>query len=145
MQEKHLLAASRILPTWSATWAYTLTGNRTSDILVRRLVLNPLSHTSQGLNHIFKMICKHFNLPIKLLSIIWNVLVSIRKVDTLLVIGNWKYKKKKKKIELHSKSPRRPVGMLPLFSEQESAGTSQEDGQKVTTVCRVQVTKNYEM
>ena len=36
------------LGTWPATWAYALTGNQTSDPLVCRPVLNPLSHTSQG-------------------------------------------------------------------------------------------------
>ena len=34
--------------TWSATQACALTGNQTSDPLVHRLALNPLSHTSQG-------------------------------------------------------------------------------------------------
>ena len=36
------------LGTWSTTQASALTGNRTGDPLVHRLVLNPLSHTSQG-------------------------------------------------------------------------------------------------
>ena len=36
------------LGTWPATQAHALTGNRTGDPLVRRSVLNPLSHTSQG-------------------------------------------------------------------------------------------------
>ena len=40
------------LETWPATQACALTGNQTGDLLVRRLVLNPLSHTSQGSNHI---------------------------------------------------------------------------------------------
>ena len=44
-----------LLGTWLATQASALTGNRTSDPLVRRLALNPLSHTSQGL---FKFILK---------------------------------------------------------------------------------------
>ena len=34
--------------TWPTTQACALTGNRTSDPLVRRPALNPLSHTSQG-------------------------------------------------------------------------------------------------
>ena len=34
--------------TWPATQACALTGNQTSNPLVRGLVLNPLSHTSQG-------------------------------------------------------------------------------------------------
>ena len=33
---------------WPATQACALTGNQTGDLLVHRLVLNPLSHTSQG-------------------------------------------------------------------------------------------------
>ena len=36
------------LGTWPATQACAPTGNRTRDFLVRRLALNPLSHTSQG-------------------------------------------------------------------------------------------------
>ena len=34
--------------TWPATQACALTGNRTSDPLVHRLALNPLSYTSQA-------------------------------------------------------------------------------------------------
>ena len=37
-----------LLGTWPATQACALSGNQTSDPLVRRLVLNPLTHTSQG-------------------------------------------------------------------------------------------------
>ena len=37
-----------LLGTWPATQACALTGNRTSDPLVHRRALNPLSHTSQG-------------------------------------------------------------------------------------------------
>ena len=36
-----------LLGTWAATQARSLTGNRTSDPLVPRSALNPLSHTSQ--------------------------------------------------------------------------------------------------
>ena len=36
------------LGSWPATQACALTGNRTTDSLVHRLELNPLSHTSQG-------------------------------------------------------------------------------------------------
>ena len=36
------------LGTWPATQACVLTGNWTSDLLVHKPVLNPLSHTSQG-------------------------------------------------------------------------------------------------
>ena len=37
-----------LLGTWPTTQACALTGNRTSDPLVLRLMLNPLSHTRQG-------------------------------------------------------------------------------------------------
>ena len=37
-----------LLGTWPATQACALTGNGTSDRLVPRPALNPLSHTSQG-------------------------------------------------------------------------------------------------
>ena len=37
------------LGTQPTTQAHALTGNRTGDLLVRRLVLNSLNHTSQGL------------------------------------------------------------------------------------------------
>ena len=36
------------LGTWPATQACALTGNRTGNLTVHRLVLNPLSHISQG-------------------------------------------------------------------------------------------------
>ena len=53
--EKHQCELPLTLPllgTWPATQACTLTGNRTSDPLVHRPVLSPLSHTSQGLNQL---------------------------------------------------------------------------------------------
>ena len=40
--------ACPLLGTWPATQVCALTGNWTSDPLVLRLALNPLSHTSQG-------------------------------------------------------------------------------------------------
>ena len=42
-----------LLGTWPATQACALTGNRTSDPLVHRPALNPLSHTSQGRTSLF--------------------------------------------------------------------------------------------
>ena len=44
-----------LLGTWPATQACALTGNPTSDPLVHRLTLSPLSHSSSGL-------IPHFNL-----------------------------------------------------------------------------------
>ena len=41
-----------LLGTWPATQACALTGNQTCDLLVYRLALSPLSHTSQG-SHTF--------------------------------------------------------------------------------------------
>ena len=41
---------SPLLRTWPATLACALTGNWTSDPLVLRSALNPLSHTNQGRN-----------------------------------------------------------------------------------------------
>ena len=43
------------LGTWPETQACTLTGNRTANLLVHRLALNPLNHTSQGKLYIFKV------------------------------------------------------------------------------------------
>ena len=37
-----------LLGTWPATQACALTGNQTGNLLVCRLALDPLSHTSQG-------------------------------------------------------------------------------------------------
>ena len=42
------LSCAPNLGTWPTTQAHALTRNRTSDLLVRRPALNPLSHTSQG-------------------------------------------------------------------------------------------------
>ena len=44
-----LLLSRPLLGTWPVTQACALTGNRTSDPLICRLALNPLSHTSQGI------------------------------------------------------------------------------------------------
>ena len=48
-----LLLMHPILGTWPATQACAMTRNQTSDPLVCRLALNPLSHTSQGCICIF--------------------------------------------------------------------------------------------
>ena len=42
------LLSAPLLGTWPTTQACTLTGNQTSDPLLRSLALNPLSHASQG-------------------------------------------------------------------------------------------------
>ena len=47
--EKHGLPLSQPqMGTWPTTQACALTGNQTGNLLVHRLVLNPLSHSSQG-------------------------------------------------------------------------------------------------
>ena len=43
-----LSLVSSQLGTWPATRAHALTGNQTSDLLVHRLMPNPLRHTSHG-------------------------------------------------------------------------------------------------
>ena len=57
---------SPLLGTQHATQACALTGNRTSDPLVHRPALNPLSHTSQGL--ILKIFLEDYS---------WLLLVSV--------------------------------------------------------------------
>ena len=52
VREKQLPLARPLLGTWPTTQAYALTGNRTSDLSVRRPALNPLSHSSQGSPHV---------------------------------------------------------------------------------------------
>ena len=47
--------------TWPSTQASALTGNRTSNLLVPRLALNPLSHTSQGKDPFFYVDKRHIN------------------------------------------------------------------------------------
>ena len=47
------------LGTWPKTQACALTGNRTSNPLVHRPALNPLSHTSQGYNRYYFFICSY--------------------------------------------------------------------------------------
>ena len=51
VKEKHRLVALHVphpLGTWPAPQACVLTGNQTSNLLVNRPALNPLSHNSQG-------------------------------------------------------------------------------------------------
>ena len=52
--------------TWPSTQACALTGNRTSDPLVWRPALNPLTHISQDWTEIFtSQICYKLSLPVK--------------------------------------------------------------------------------
>ena len=46
--------ACSLLGTWPAIQVCALTGNQTSDLLVHRPGLNPLSHTSQGCFYLFE-------------------------------------------------------------------------------------------
>ena len=46
--EKHQYVVASYSPYWPSTQACALTGNQTSNPLVCRPALNPLSHTSQG-------------------------------------------------------------------------------------------------
>ena len=49
--------AWRQMGIWATTQACALTGNRTCDLSVQRLALNPLSHTSQGSDLFFLLVC----------------------------------------------------------------------------------------
>ena len=52
-----------LLGTWPVSYACALTENQTSNPLVCRLVFNPLSHTSQGLEPpVFKQVKKSWDL-----------------------------------------------------------------------------------
>ena len=51
--------------TWPASQACALTGNETSHPLVLRPALNPLSHTSQGQDEVFKKEVTSFGLDVK--------------------------------------------------------------------------------
>ena len=61
-----------LLGTWLGSQTCVLTGNQTCDPLVRSLVLNPLSHTSQGLSGILIFAIpiseKHFSVQYLTLS-----------------------------------------------------------------------------
>ena len=66
------------LGTWPTTQACALTGNRTSEPLVRRPALSPLSHTSQGLTLLFKVSSdNHFALIPLIISWFLNWLLSL--------------------------------------------------------------------
>ena len=65
------LSHTPLLRTWPATQACALTGNRTGDPLVHRLVLNPLSHTSQGRRLVLDTLCLR-----SLQSFKWGCLLS---------------------------------------------------------------------
>ena len=57
--EKHCVWLPLVCPllgTWPATQAHALTGNRTSDPLVHRPMLNPLSHTSQDCHQSYRLL-----------------------------------------------------------------------------------------
>ena len=68
-EEKHQCVVASRAPstvdlTQTTTQSCALTGNRTSDPLVHRLALNPLSHTSQGQKthfwHGYNYLCSHY-------------------------------------------------------------------------------------
>ena len=56
MCERNINQVSLVHPQlgpWPSTQACALSGNRTGKLLVCRLMLNPLSHTSQGIFYVF--------------------------------------------------------------------------------------------
>ena len=70
------LSCAPQLEIWPKTQAYALTGNRTSDPLVGRSLLNPLSHTSQAkkLRFLIEIMLKVKNLkkPEKFIVTLWT-------------------------------------------------------------------------
>ena len=70
-----LLLVHPLLGTWPATQACALTGNQTSHPLVHRLVLNPLSHTSQGRSIYFLNQGRYFSRRLGKLSESFNTIV----------------------------------------------------------------------
>ena len=70
-----------LLGTWTATQACALTGNWTSDPLVHSLVLNSLSHTSQGSLLIFKA-CQFMT---KIAKLRWALYSSISNSEASLL------------------------------------------------------------
>ena len=82
------------LGTWPATQACVLTGNRTSDSLLYRLALNPLSHTSQGSKGPHLIQYMHFLLSRRLA-------LTFEKEHPLIVgVGTW-WAERKKNISPH--------------------------------------------
>ena len=79
-----------LLGTWPTTQACALTGNQTSDYLVHRPVLNPLSHTSQGSLSFLKHNLAASPSPLSQQFNVWFCcllarLVSKEKSDTLFI------------------------------------------------------------
>ena len=81
-----------LLAYWPATCACALTGNQTSNLLVRRLALSPLSHTSQGktafLIYIKQLVfLAKFNTPkchmpkVRLLKILVPIMPNVKETD----------------------------------------------------------------
>ena len=68
------------LGTWPATQACALTRNLTSDPLVRRLALGPLSHTSQGCFGRFLMVVSISSLLISLFRLFHFFMIQSRMV-----------------------------------------------------------------
>ena len=61
-----------LLRTWPETQTCPLTGNRTSDPLVSRLALNPLSHTSQSTWHTSSNFSKIHLMGVSFLTLSWD-------------------------------------------------------------------------
>ena len=78
----------RLLPgTWPTTQACALTGNRTSDLLVFRPALNPLSHTSQGMADPFLKVRKLITLKLGN-TLIWPFLICKMLTQLMEVEGD---------------------------------------------------------
>ena len=74
------------LGTWPTIQVYALTGNWTSDPLVHRLALNPLSHTSQGPQEFLKHAVPDYLVRgTDLFSLRW----SNKKMTALAGVAQW--------------------------------------------------------
>ena len=74
--------------TWSSPQACVLTENRTSDPLVRRLVLNRLSHIAAGQINLMVLIC--LGLPFKFLNLL-TVDKRLKGSSSVLVHSSYSY------------------------------------------------------
>ena len=75
--------ARPLLGTWPPTQACTLTGNQTSDLLVHRLVLSPLSHTNQADILLSRKICSNVFRPLWLVQPNASLIVTSSKESSL--------------------------------------------------------------
>ena len=85
-----LSLACPLLGTWPTTQACALTGNLTSNPLVHRPVVNPLSHTSQGIMTVLNGINSYTFICDIFLRFFFSYIGSALKARAILVtMYNW--------------------------------------------------------